>query len=282
MTERPTGEYVLFEEVAHTYDQLPVEFFGSVGERLVRLAAVRTGNRVLDVGCGRGAVTVPAARAAGPTGSVLGIDLSPSMVEETGLLARRSGLASVQTLVMDGQAPELAPAAFDAVVGSMSVHMLDDLPAAYRAYRTLLRPGGRLGLAAPATDVETGPDGHARVLGLRTIADMARTYATGSGVYPNSESFGGQARLYTDLCQCGFEEVQLTVENAFIRAGSAYDVVRWTWTHGMRRLWERVEPPRRAALEERIAGEIAADHVVDGQVVIPVPVLYATGMRPEE
>ncbi|MFJ5725506.1 class I SAM-dependent methyltransferase [Streptomyces sp. NPDC093149] len=282
MTDRPTGEHVLFEEVAHAYDQLPVEFFSSVGERLVRLAAVRPGDRVLDVGCGRGAVTVPAARAAGPTGSVLGIDLSPSMAEETGRLAQRSGLSWARTLVMDGQAPELAPAAFDAVAGSMSIHMLEDLPAAYRAYRTLLRPGGRLGLAAPATDVATGPGGHARVLGLRTIADMARTYTTDSGVYPNSESFGGQTRLYADLSQCGFSDVQLMVENAFIRAGSAYDVVRWTWTHGMRRLWERIELPHRAALEERIAVEIAADHVIDGQVVIPVPVLYATGVRPKE
>ncbi|MFE0102472.1 class I SAM-dependent methyltransferase [Streptomyces sp. NPDC059009] len=280
MTDRPAGEHVLFEEVATAYDQLPVEFFGPVGERLVRLASVGPGERVLDVGCGRGAVTVPAARATGPTGRVLGIDLSPRMAGETGRLVGELGLGQARARVMDGQDPDLVPGTFDAVVGSMSVHMIDDLPAAYRAYRRLLRPGGRLGLAAPATDAAPEPDGLPRVFGLRTIAAMAERYATGSGVYPNSESFGGRDRLRAELSRSGFAGVRLTVEDAYIRAASPYDVVRWTWTHGMRRLWARVEPSRRADLEERIAAEIGERHIVEGRVVIPVPVLYATGTRP--
>ncbi|MFF2231162.1 class I SAM-dependent methyltransferase [Streptomyces anulatus] len=273
---RTPSEHTVFDQVADKYDQLPVEFFGPVGERLVALAGIQPGDRVLDIGCGRGAVTFPAARAAGTTGSVLGVDLSPRMVEATRTRAAALGLHRTRTMVMDGQKPTLPAGTFDAVVGGMSVHMVADLRTAYRAYRDLLRPEGRLALSAPATDLSPRP----RVFGLETIANLSAAYATDNGVYPNGEAFGGQDRLQDDLRVCGFTDVRLTVERAFIRAGTARDVVRWTWTHGMKRLWERVPQHRHAHLESRIAAEITAGHLDGGRVVLPVPVLYATAARP--
>ncbi|MFI7287773.1 hypothetical protein ACIBRY_14160 [Streptomyces anulatus] len=115
---------------------------------------------------------------------------------------------------------------------------------------------------------------------MAAIADLSAAYATDSDVYPNGEAFGGQDRLYDDLRVCGFTDVRLTVERAFIRAETAGDVVRWTWTHGMKRLWERIPQHRHAHLESRITAEITAGHLDEGRVVLPVPVLYATAARP--
>src|SRR4051794_13624397 len=70
----------VFDRAADAYDQVGVELFGPVGRRLVALSGVKPGWRVLDVGCGRGAVLLPLADAVGPAGEVVGVDLAPRMV----------------------------------------------------------------------------------------------------------------------------------------------------------------------------------------------------------
>jgi ubiquinone/menaquinone biosynthesis C-methylase UbiE len=63
------------------YDQLGVDMFQSVAEWLVDELLPMAGERALDVGCGRGAALARVARAVGPHGHAIGIDMSPRMVE---------------------------------------------------------------------------------------------------------------------------------------------------------------------------------------------------------
>ena len=55
----------VYDDVADVYDTTGVEFFTPLGRRLVEQAGMREGERVLDIGCGRGAVLLPAAEAVG-------------------------------------------------------------------------------------------------------------------------------------------------------------------------------------------------------------------------
>ena len=71
----------LYTELADAYDSSGVEFFGPMARRLVELIAPRPGERALDIGCGRGAVSLPLAEAVGPGGAVTAADLVPAMVE---------------------------------------------------------------------------------------------------------------------------------------------------------------------------------------------------------
>ncbi len=71
----------VFDRAAATYDQVGVDFFRPIGRFLVSRTAPRPGERILDLGCGRGASALPAAEAVGPTGAVLATDLAPTMVE---------------------------------------------------------------------------------------------------------------------------------------------------------------------------------------------------------
>jgi SAM-dependent methyltransferase len=70
-----------------------VQFFGPATERMLDLAKVRVGSRVLDVGAGTGDQTLAAAGRVGPTGSVLATDISASMLEVTAKSARDAGLS---------------------------------------------------------------------------------------------------------------------------------------------------------------------------------------------
>lgn len=58
----------VFEQAASSYDRTGVSYFEPFGTALVGCAGIRPGERVLDIGCGRGAVLFPAAAATGPTG----------------------------------------------------------------------------------------------------------------------------------------------------------------------------------------------------------------------
>jgi len=137
----------MFDRAAPTYDQLGIEFFGPPSRQLVELAGLRPGDRVLDLGTGRGASLLPAAEAVGPEGEVIGVDLAPTMVRSTADEARRRGLAWVRMTHGDAEHPDFPENSFDVVIAGFIVFFLDDPAAAVARWSRLLRPGGRLVLS---------------------------------------------------------------------------------------------------------------------------------------
>src|ERR1700722_2617259 len=69
------------------------QLYNDYTEQALRLAGPRPGLRVLDVGCGPGDVSLIAARLVGPTGTVLGVDAAPEMIELARTRASEQGLA---------------------------------------------------------------------------------------------------------------------------------------------------------------------------------------------
>jgi O-methyltransferase/aklanonic acid methyltransferase len=146
----------VFDKVAGEYDTEGIIFFKPVAERLVEHVGVKPGQRVLDIGCGRGAVTFPLAAAVGAEGEVFGIDLSAGMIEAIPADVVATGIGNVKVRQMDGQDPTFAPRDFDAITGSMSIIMVPDLPTAFTNYLHLLKPGGTLAFTAPDTRNRVG------------------------------------------------------------------------------------------------------------------------------
>src|SRR5207249_3300947 len=111
---------------------------------VVELAGPRPGERVLDVGCGPGSLTVALRRSVGPAGSAHGIDASPEMIEAARRNASKAGL-EVGFQVGVAEALPFSDGTFDLVVSQLAIHHLpDDLrPAAFGDMRRVLKPGGR-------------------------------------------------------------------------------------------------------------------------------------------
>lgn len=123
-----------------SFGQLP-----AIRRRSIAVAELKPGERVLDVGCGPGSLTIPAAKAVGKEGRVAGIDASPEMIE----VARRK--AAKERMEIDFQvAPiEALPfgdGEFDVVLSSLMLHHLPDEVKAQGLgeVRRVLKPGGRL------------------------------------------------------------------------------------------------------------------------------------------
>jgi 2-polyprenyl-3-methyl-5-hydroxy-6-metoxy-1,4-benzoquinol methylase len=85
------------------------EFSGTVGEWLVEAANVPRGPWVLDVGCGQGAASLPAARAAAPEGHVTGIDLDAPLLRQARERALLAGLSNVSFREGDAEDPGWSP-----------------------------------------------------------------------------------------------------------------------------------------------------------------------------
>ena len=142
----------VFDRASDTYDRTGVEFFSIVGRTLVEQADVQPGDRVLELGCGRGAATMPAAERVGADGHVLALDLAPGMVSRLRADLEQAGLRQVTCRVGDAEAPDAEPGAWDVVLASLVLFFLPDHEQAMRSYRDLLRPGGRLAFSWFAVD----------------------------------------------------------------------------------------------------------------------------------
>ena len=114
------------------------------GHLLVEAAAFGPGERVLDVGCGCGDVSVSAGAAVGPDGTVVGVDLSEAELAVAAERARAAGIGNAEFVAADATAFSPEPADFDLIVSRFGVMFFDDPTAAFTNLRSLLAPGGRL------------------------------------------------------------------------------------------------------------------------------------------
>jgi SAM-dependent methyltransferase len=118
--------------------------------RVAEAAGIRAGDRVLDVACGTGVLAAEAARRAGPTGSVTGLDLSPEMLAVAARLhpPLRWQQGSADALPFPDQS-------FDAVVCQFGLMFFPDQVAGLREMRRVLQPDGRLAVAVWASLADT-------------------------------------------------------------------------------------------------------------------------------
>ena len=234
-----------FDLVSDVYGQRSGDFFQSIGGQLAAAAGVRTGDRVLDLGCGRGAVLFAAADAVGPDGYVAGIDLSPGMVHATSEEVTRRGLRNVAVRVGDAEDPGFPARSFEAVLAGLMMFITPDPDAALAAVRRVLVPGGRFAMST----FGPGEPGWAAALDAALAfqdpppADRPSTVKGGNGRFDTVDG------IATTLAGAGFTDVR-TVE---IEHAARVDPEQWwasAWASGRRAALDLIPDHRRQEAKE--------------------------------
>jgi O-methyltransferase / aklanonic acid methyltransferase len=241
----------VFGRAAPTYDTV-IPFFTSFGERLVEAAALAPGERVLDVGCGRGATLLPASVAVGTTGRVVGIDLSGEMVALLAEQLEAAGIDNATVRIGDAQALDVDDATFDVVLSQMVLHLVPDPPAVASEILRVLVPGGRAVASVPAG-----------APGWEFMGPLFGKYVP-RAVRPSGVPFRMEFDLPATLAGAGFDivgEEQVEIDFHFADEQAWWE---WGWSNGIRALYEVLAPDDLEALQEEALGMLSALRTPDG------------------
>src|SRR4051812_6297216 len=174
--------------------------FAPFAETLVEQAGVGEGSRVLDIACGTGAASRAAARRAGPSGSVTGVDLG----EPTLAIAREQPMdgsaAPITWLQADATQLPVDDGAFDVAICQQGLQFFPDKAAALAEMHRALQPGGRLAIAT-WTDVESNPF-------FAVIEALERHLGEEASQVLNSPFRVGAAELGRVVEEAGFGDVE--------------------------------------------------------------------------
>ena len=163
----PTGR-AWAEELGYPQPELSrvpdatVESFAGVANHWT-LGRIEPGSVVLDLGCGAGTDLLIAAQMTGPDGRVIGIDMTPSMLERARASADEMGLANVELRESLIESLPLPDASVDIVISNGVIDLVPDKDAVFDEIDRVLRPGGRLQVADVIIHTEVSEDARARI-----------------------------------------------------------------------------------------------------------------------
>jgi ubiquinone/menaquinone biosynthesis C-methylase UbiE len=238
-------------------------------ERVLAAADLRPGQQVIDIACGTGMVTLPAATAVGPDGHVLATDLSQKMVDDTGKRARLAGLANVEARRCDAEQLD-ATGPFDVALCSLGLMYVPSPPAALREMRRVLRSG-----AAAVVSVW----GQRRNCGWAELFPIVDARVS-SDVCPMFFALGADNYLADLIEDAGFTDVdqaRLSVELVYPDAAAALGAAFLGGPVAL--AYSRFDDATKASVHDDYLASIApyrdgATYRVPGEFVI------ATGRRP--
>jgi SAM-dependent methyltransferase len=127
------------------------------------LGRAEPGSVVLDLGCGAGTDLLIAAQMTGPTGRVIGIDMTPAMLEHARDSAQQMGLENVELHESLIESLPLEDASVDIVISNGVIDLVPDKDAVFDEIDRVLRPGGRLQIADVVIHTEVSEDARKRI-----------------------------------------------------------------------------------------------------------------------
>jgi SAM-dependent methyltransferase len=128
---------------------------GPFGDVMLEAASLRSGERVLDIGCGLGSTTIEAAKRTATSGAAFGVDISRPLLQRARRRAVDAGVENVEFLEADAQTYKFDEATFDAVISRFGLMFFDDPEAAFANIAKAVRPDGRLAVVCPGEPLQT-------------------------------------------------------------------------------------------------------------------------------
>lgn len=204
----------IYDARAATYDQEtdPDGFHPRQAADYVKWAAPSPGSKILDLACGTGAISIPCARLAGQSGSVIGVDISPASLEIAKEKAEKEGLRNVKFIEGDigdlvsewAEREGIKEEAFDIITCASAFVLIEDPAGTVKSWAKLLKNGGKV-----IFDVPTG-DSMVRGLALERIAErlgIDRQYTR--------EGIDSEEKVRGVLTSAGLDDSEIFVSESY-------------------------------------------------------------------
>jgi SAM-dependent methyltransferase len=224
------------------------------GDEAMRVAAVKEGERLLDVGCGCGDTTLSLARAVGADGFVLGVDVSAPMLARA--QERAVGVSNVRFERADASVAPLG-GPHDLIYSRFGVMFFSDPAAAFAHLRGALKPGGRMAFAcwrafAENPWVSVATLAAMRVLGPPKVAPDPHA--------PGPFAFADADRVRAILDVAGFSRIAIAPYDAVMKVGDDLDDAMTTTLQvgPVSALMRGVEDDQRAAVTAAVRDALSA------------------------
>ncbi len=244
------------------YERFFVPMIGEpVAKDLIRKAALRPGERVLDVACGTGIIARLALQKVGKNGTVTGLDINP------GMLAVARSIVPDAITWHEASAEEMpfSDESFDVVICQMGLQFMEDKPAALEEMYRVLLPGGRLILNVP------GPAGNV----FEILAE-----AMGRNINPEDEklvkhvfSLNDTGEIRQLINDAGFRNPEIKSEDKMLSLPSPKEFFhQYIQSTPLSGIWADANESTRTALEDEVVGQwkelINGDAFIYGQRLI--------------
>ncbi|HSO68170.1 MAG TPA: arsenite methyltransferase [Arachnia sp.] len=158
------------------------------------LANAQPGETVLDLGSGAGIDAFLMAKAVGPEGLVIGVDMTPAMVSKARANAESGGYSNVEFRLGEIEHLPVADASVDVIISNCVVNLSPDKPAVFASAFRALRPGGRLAISDVVAMVDLPDD-------IRGDLSLYSGCVAGATLVSDLESI---------LAEAGFEDIRIT------------------------------------------------------------------------
>jgi ubiquinone/menaquinone biosynthesis C-methylase UbiE len=253
---------------AEIYDRSFVPaLFARWGPVVADAARIGSGDRVLDIACGTGALTLAASEHAGPEGAVTGLDPNPAM-----LAVAREKPVAIDWREGRAEALPFDDASFDAVVCQFGLMFFDDAPRAFAEMQRVLAPGGRLAVAVfDAIGTAPGYDALARLLDRQCGHDIGDAMRVPFAL--------GDAAQLRELAATAFPDARVSRHEGQVHFPSVADLVETEhaciWTLG-----GLIDADQATRLREAAQRELLPFVRPDGSVTFAMPALVVTATKP--
>lgn len=238
-----------FDALAPIYDQV-VPFFRLLGERLVQWTAPTPGQRVLDLGAGRGAVSRALSRWMGPAADIVAGDVSTEMLAEL----RALQLPGVTVKYLDATAIDEPGGSFDVVFSAFVLHFLAGRARALTEVARVLRPSGTFVMSVP------GPgDNEGWWAAYGRIVDEFRERAQFPKATPPPRELWDEMAV-----AAGLRVVDRTTVEVCMALDGREQHWDWLSAHTHRGLYNALDEQAKEEFRERVLESLRTEHPTGG------------------
>jgi SAM-dependent methyltransferase len=246
-----------------------------MGAAVLAALAVRSGERVIDVGCGCGQTTLALAEAVGPTGLALGVDISEPMLAVA--RERAAGRPQARFQNADAQTHAFDAGSFDALHSRFGVMFFDDPTAAFANLRRALKPDGRLAFLCWRTPAEN-PIMTAPMAAAQKHLPPPQPMTPGA---PGPFAFAEPERVRAILAGAGFADIAIAPQDMPAGGNTVEETLEVSLRIGPlgRLLRENPQADREAAVAD-VRAAIANHQRPDGRVFMDSACWVVTARNP--